>query len=271
MNAIEEIKKYLELGEIPNPRYNDIKFVLSREVSDKSFALVRKYDIPDDLLKGGFDLPHNLFEVKSAKKKLAKYRGPKEVEAYKVISEFISFYLPISENVDRLKTLVVKTQRGATERKEENPVVCGTLDSLTISTSEYKNVYLKEEEKNARGYYTRLFQLMTEKLKETTWEQIKKEDKYQYMLYRKLENSTIEKEVKSYVSSAKADFESFLVKMAGKIAKPVKSTSIEILSWCNINLSVLCLDGEKQEWYMRVICNYSKYGRPFNQFPARRR
>lgn len=270
MDAIREIEKYLELGEIPNPRYNDIKFVLSRDVSDKSFALSGKYDIPDDLLKGGFDLPHNLFEVKSAAKKLAKYKGQKDL-VYKDLADFIGFYLPISEDVDKLKSMVVKAQRGTTERKEENPVIGGTLESLTRTTSEYKELYLKEEEKNARGYYTRLFQLMAEKLKETTWEQIKKEDKYQYMLYRKLENSTIEKEVKSYVSSAKADFESFLVKMAGKIAKPVKSTSTEILSWCNVNLSALCVDGEKQEWYMRVICNYSKYGRPFNQFPTRRR
>jgi hypothetical protein len=275
MDAIGEIKKYLELGEIPNPRYNDIKFVISREVSDKSFSLNREYDLPDDLLKGGFDLPHSLFEVKVASKRLAKYKGPKDSETYKAVSEFIGFYSPVSEDMDKLKSMVVKAQaqRGTSvaREKEEDFVMVGTLESLTNTTSEYKELYLKEKQKNATGYYTRLYQLMAERLKEATWEQIKKEDRYQYVLYRELENSTLEKLVKRHVESAKNDFERFLVKMAGKIAKPVKATSIEIVSWSEINLSVICLDGEQQEWYMQAICNYSKYGRPFNQFPVRRR
>ena len=271
MDAIKEIKKYLELGEIPNPRYNDIKFVISRDISDRSFALNREYDLPDDLLKGGYDLPHSLFEIKSASKRLAKYKGPKDLEVYNAVSEFISFYIPISEDMDKLKSMVVKMQRGTTEKKEENPVLSGTLESLTETTSEYKEMYLKEQERNAIEHYTRLYQLMAERLKEATWEQIKKEDKYQYMLYRELESNTLEKLVKRSVSSAKDDFERFLGKMAGKIAKPARSTSIEILSCYQINLSVVCLDGEQQEWYMQAICNYSKYGRAFNQFPVRRR
>lgn len=69
---------------------------------------------------------------------------------------------------------------------------------------------------------------------------------------------------------ANACFDSYLFKLAGKIAKPIKQATYRGHLWDGSELSVVCEDDETQVWKTRCIINVSVYGKLFNQWPTRR-
>jgi hypothetical protein len=69
---------------------------------------------------------------------------------------------------------------------------------------------------------------------------------------------------------ADANVDSYLAKMAGKIAKEAASATTNGRIWESARLEVVCADGEKQVWHTQCILNQSVYGKLFNQWPTRR-
>jgi hypothetical protein len=70
---------------------------------------------------------------------------------------------------------------------------------------------------------------------------------------------------------AEASYRQFMAKMISKIGKPVVDAKMTGNIWTDATLTVTADDGEKQVWITRMILNFSKYQRMFNQFPSRRK
>jgi hypothetical protein len=68
--------------------------------------------------------------------------------------------------------------------------------------------------------------------------------------------------------SAERDFDSYVVKLAGKIGKPVTSAQVVGDLWNGSTLTVQCKDGESQTWRTKCILNTSPLGNLFNQWPT---
>lgn len=65
-------------------------------------------------------------------------------------------------------------------------------------------------------------------------------------------------------------FDGYIIKLSGKIGKPVKHAKLEGSLWSNSTLRVNCEDGEQQVWHTKCIFNRSVLGKVFNQWPTRR-
>lgn len=70
--------------------------------------------------------------------------------------------------------------------------------------------------------------------------------------------------------SAAADYDSFVIKLVAKIGevKTAKLTGNHV--WASSTLIVVLPDDTKQAWATKQIMNYSKHGKPFNQWPTRK-
>jgi len=66
-------------------------------------------------------------------------------------------------------------------------------------------------------------------------------------------------------------FDGYIIKLSGKIGKPVATATHRGSIWQNGVLSIICEDGEKQVWHTQCIINRSYLGNLFNQWPTRRK
>lgn len=83
------------------------------------------------------------------------------------------------------------------------------------------------------------------------------------------------KKMNEYIDSAKkmaeADYDGFIAKMVEKVGAPVVKASLTGNIWTNATLTVTTDVGEEQVWTTKMIINFSKYQKPFNQFPSKRK
>ena len=73
------------------------------------------------------------------------------------------------------------------------------------------------------------------------------------------------------VKGAEDSYRAFMQKMIEKIGKPVEAAKMTGSIWTDAKLTVTTNDGEEQVWNTKMILNFSKYQRMFNQFPSRRK
>ena len=73
------------------------------------------------------------------------------------------------------------------------------------------------------------------------------------------------------VQGAEASYRDFMHKMITKIGKPVVNAKMTGNIWTSAVLTVNTNDGEEQVWNTKMILNFSKYQKMFNQFPSRRK
>lgn len=73
------------------------------------------------------------------------------------------------------------------------------------------------------------------------------------------------------VSEAEASYRAFMQKMIEKIGKTVIDAHMTGSIWVGATLTVKTIDGETQVWETKMILNFSKYQKMFNQFPSRRK
>lgn len=69
---------------------------------------------------------------------------------------------------------------------------------------------------------------------------------------------------------AAEEYEAFVAKLVKKIGEVTKAKLIGNHVWSYSTLIVTTPDGEEQAWKTQQIVNYSKLGKPFNQWPTRR-
>jgi hypothetical protein len=77
--------------------------------------------------------------------------------------------------------------------------------------------------------------------------------------------------VEMSVQGAEASYRDFMHKMITKIGKPVVNAKMTGNIWTSAVLTVNTNDGEEQVWNTKMILNFSKYQKMFNQFPSRRK
>lgn len=80
-----------------------------------------------------------------------------------------------------------------------------------------------------------------------------------------------EKWMQEQIEIAEANYDSFIKKMIQKIGEPVTDAKLEGSIWENATLTVTTVSGETQVWKTKIIINFSKFGKMFNQFPTRRK
>lgn len=73
------------------------------------------------------------------------------------------------------------------------------------------------------------------------------------------------------VRGAEESYRAFMQKMIEKIGKPVETAKMVGSIWTDAKLTVTTIDGEEQVWNTKMILNFSKYDKMFNQFPSRRK
>ena len=88
---------------------------------------------------------------------------------------------------------------------------------------------------------------------------------------REPDQQKIDRYVANSVKDAEASYREFMQKMITKIGKPVIDAKMVGNIWTNAVLTVTTNDGEQQVWHTKMILNFSKYQRMFNQFPTRRK
>jgi hypothetical protein len=69
---------------------------------------------------------------------------------------------------------------------------------------------------------------------------------------------------------ANALFDSFLLKMAGKIGPGCTAARLDGIIWDGCTVTANMADGSTQVWTTKCILNQSIYGKLFNQWPTRR-
>lgn len=88
---------------------------------------------------------------------------------------------------------------------------------------------------------------------------------------RKPDKMMIERYIEIAVKGAETSYRAFMQKMIEKIGKPVVKAKMTGNIWTNAVLNVTTSDGENQVWNTKMIINFSKYQKMFNQFPSRRK
>lgn len=89
--------------------------------------------------------------------------------------------------------------------------------------------------------------------------------------FRKKSPSKKKDYVNASMQRAEEDYRAFIAKMVGKIGGGVANAKAVGNPWSNSVLTVEMNDGTTQVWHTQTIVNYSKYGKPFYQFPSRQK
>jgi hypothetical protein len=89
--------------------------------------------------------------------------------------------------------------------------------------------------------------------------------------FREPDQQKIDRYIANSVADAEASYREFMQKMITKIGKPVIDAKMVGNIWTNAVLTVTTNDGEQQVWNTKMILNFSKYQKMFNQFPTRQK
>jgi len=76
--------------------------------------------------------------------------------------------------------------------------------------------------------------------------------------------------LKQAAMQASADYDAFIAKMVNKIGGCVSATLIGEHVWGFSQITATLDDGSVEKWKTQMICNYSVYGKAFNQWPSRK-
>lgn len=80
----------------------------------------------------------------------------------------------------------------------------------------------------------------------------------------------VERFVENAMRDAAIQYDMFICKMVAKVG-PAKSAELEGSHvWAHSILNVELADGSRERWKTQQIVNYSKYGRPYLQWPSRK-
>lgn len=91
------------------------------------------------------------------------------------------------------------------------------------------------------------------------------------MTYKRVKcEERFERKVNEAREMAAIDYDSFIIKLVGKVGKCVDATIEGSHIWGYSFLTVTKEDGSKEVWKTQTILNFSKYGLPFNQWPSRK-
>ena len=303
------IAAYKKAGEILNPQYKDLndqarrifgtdsKYV--REIILSHFKAGNKDAALDDLYYGW---PHDSFVSLNKAEKLLKKVTQKDVVS--AAEQVLKIWKPIAADLKDLKAKVVKVTQ---KRAEAKTAAAGAMarkfadsSSLIKIFESHMQEYIKRARDEAHAFVAKLL----DNLKKHDWDLDKvapypnsrtmSANEYRMAsnkrsLYKSITKSkgSVMKPGDPYIVSAdpglinhyvemnakgaEEAYRNFMAKMIEKIGKPVIDAVMTGNIWTNATLTVTTDDGQQQVWSTKMILNFSKYQKMFNQFPSRRK
>lgn len=254
----------------------------------------------DNLYYTSFDSLASIGKIEKLAAKLHKKNNPKYKAMLKNVDEFVKAWKPVAADMKFLKTKIVKaTQKRAEAKLAMNDAMAKKFadsSSLIRIFESHMDEYKQRTADEAKAFVKRLL----DNLKKDGWDLDKiaplsfgrsdyrmmrnKRDLYQ-MITKASKSSygrgephivqpdraKINRYVEMNVQGAEDSYRGFMEKMIQKIGKPVIDATMTGNIWTNATLTVTTDDGEQQVWSTKMIVNFSKYNKMFNQFPSRRK
>ena len=255
----------------------------------------------NDLYYTSFDSLASVGKIEKLAAKLHKKNNPKYKKMLASVDQFVKAWKPVAADMKLLKTKIVKvTQKRAEAKLAKNDAMAKKFadsSSLIKIFESHMDEYKKRAENEAKAFVGRLL----DNLKKNGWDLDKvapypksmnrdyktmknKRDLYQMITkasksgYRRddpyivqADRTKINRYIEMNVKGAEDSYRSFMEKMIQKIGKPVIDATMTGNIWTNATLTVTTDDGEQQVWSTKMILNFSKYNKMFNQFPSRRK
>lgn len=216
--------------------------------------------------------------------------------------EILSVWMPIAEDMKTLKGKVVKvTQKRAEAKRAKQKIIQkkvydsrALINALEQNRQDYVKAARKRSVDFIDGKLAKLRKVKWdlnkiapyrsrarsyEEQERAFYERITERVGGGVMSFKDLEKEDIrtpypdgvKRFIDEAVKTAEANFDAFILKMVQKIGKPVKEAKMTGSIWTNTKLTVVTDDDEEQIWTTKVIINFSKYNKMFNQFPTRRK
>lgn len=302
------IAKHKKAGEILNPEYQDLigqaKRIMRSSAPD-ILSLVPNWreDRNQDLM----DLQYTNFDSFASHKKIErlvakveKVKNPGYGKVVAAIKQYLKDWKSIGEDLALLKNKVVKVTQKRAEAKQAAASAMGKKFADSSSLIKIFESHLQEYKNMAEKRAREFIKDRLEVLKNHDWDLDKvaprargysgykaaeqKRAVYQAITkakhavqrygdpdIREPDQTKIDHYVKMNVQGAEDAYRSFMQKMIEKIGKPVIDANMTGNIWTNAILTVTTNDGEQQVWNTKMILNFSKYQKMFNQFPSRRK
>ncbi len=231
------------------------------------------------------------------------FTRPDIVEIVKIAKRLAAEWKPVYDDIKALKDKVVKV---TTKRAEAKQVATKALEKKFRDSSSLIKVleeHLAEYKEMARKRATEFAKEKMAELEKHDWDLNKaapaaklRDGRVAYQIATEKQNllrsltkaikptfipgepqirkpnpAAIEQYIKNAEISAEVSYREFMAKMIAKIGKPVVDAKMTGSIWTDAKLTVTTEDGEKQVWHTKMILNFSKYQRMFNQFPTRKK
>lgn len=273
----------------------DLLRTIRTEKGDDSIVQEFYYNISDSLAGLG-----------KLQKMADKQKNSSDEHVKSIVSEvnnLVAKWKPVADDLKALKDKVVKV---SAKRAETKAVAAKAMERKFFDSSSLIKVFedhLEEYKKGAREEAEKFIDARVAALKKAGWDlnvvapepksgfgsEAYKTAQARRAVYtsitkakasyrkpnepdiRELNQDMVDRYINQAVQAAEDDYRAFMQKMIEKIGKPVVKAKMTGSIWRNALLTVETNDGEEQVWDTKMIINYSKYQRPFNQFPSRRK
>lgn len=305
---VAAVAKYKKAGEILNPEYQDLVSQAKRIMRGSApdfLSLVpnwredRNQDLMD-LYYTSFDSFASHKKIEKLAAKVEKANNPNYKKAVAAVKQYLKDWKGVGEDLALLKGKVVKVTQKRAEAKQAAATAMGKKFSDSSSLIKIFESHLQEYKDMAEKRAKEFVKDRLDFLKKHDWDLDKAvprtksysdykatEQKRQVLSaltkstsssrrygepdIREPDQTKIDHYVKMNVQGAEDAYRSFMQKMIEKIGKPVVDAKMTGNIWTNAILTVTTNDGEQQVWNTKMILNFSKYQKMFNQFPSRRK
>lgn len=277
----------------------------AREGRDHILAVMHSGDRTDAIEELYYAWPSDSFtSLGKFERLLSKVKGAQYKKVIAAAQQLIKDWKPIADGLKELNGKKVKvTQKRAeakavaakamTKKKGDSAPLVKILqqhiDEYTDAARQRATTFIESkllELKRADWDLEKLiptparntYDYTTIRQKQALYNNITKTDPKQVHVYgnKKTNIRVVNKEmVTRYIDlaekGARDSYLAFIEKMISKIGKPVVKAKMTGNIWTNAVIEVVTDDGETQLWNTKMIINFSKYEKMFNQFPSRRK
>lgn len=280
-------------GAIYKPEFAEAKKILTtnleksfKEISDRYYlgAYAHGDSMRDQLNDLYWASPSSL----SSLNKLEKTAKNSPDSPFKMATlELVNAYRPVAQALEQVKPLIVTATQNREIKKKEQEVQKaaekGSAEALIQALEPNKKQYVEEAKKRA----TRLWQERKQKLEnagglnaiapEVDWRlaskdyEAHKKAKQLREFWTYVDRTSVEDYANQAARGAAKSYDAWTYKLIQKIGKPVVQAEVTGDPWMGSTITVKTNDGDTQRWDTKMIINFSKYGKAFNQFPTRRK
>lgn len=257
----------------------------------------------NDLYYTSFDSLVSIGKIEKLAAKLHKKNNPKYKKMLKAVDAFVKAWKPIADDMKFLKTKIVKVSQKRAEAKQATNATMARKFADSSSLIKIFESHMQEYINRAKQEASKFVKAQIDVLRKNGWDLDKvapspnfRMGHDEYMMAKnkrslynsftkpvsssmrrgdpyivKADQSLIDRYIEMNAKGAEDAYRNFMGKMIQKIGKPVIDAKMTGNIWTNAVLTVTTDDGEQQVWSTRMILNFSKYNKMFNQFPSRRK